>query len=243
MERTRRQPRRGWRGSGALREEDDGPTVVLADLRRLRVELAPVATGDQPHLVWTVAPDGAGGRVITPLIGVRAQEAGQRALDVVGDSLTYLAPRAAQLCDAAFHAADYPLGSGSVESANKLLVEERLKGARMHGERVHVNPMVALRTVAYVDRWAKAWPHITVQQRQQARAVSADRRAARAQVAQAQASLLETPTVAVSVATLPAAKVPSCRAAVTSGDRTHRPHKPAADHPWRRGSLNRPRCA
>ena len=128
-------------------------------------------------------------------------------------------------------------------ASSKTESTERLKGAGMHGERAHVNPMVALRTVAYVDRWAKAWPHITVQQRQQARAVSADRRVARAQVAQAQASLLETPTVAVSVATLPAAKVPSCRAAVTSGDRTHRPHKPAADHPWRRGSLNRPRCA
>ncbi len=65
--------------------------MVLADLRRLRAELAPVATGDQPPLVWTVTPDGAGGRVVAPLTGVLGQEAAQRALDVVGDSLTYLA--------------------------------------------------------------------------------------------------------------------------------------------------------
>ncbi len=129
---------RQWR---ALLEEDDGPAVVLTDLRRLRTELepvatgdqaAPVATGDQAALVWTVTPEGAAGRVTIPLTGVLGQEAAQRALDVVGDSLTYLEPRAAQLCYAAFRAAGYPIGSGSVESANKLLVEARLKGAGMH---------------------------------------------------------------------------------------------------------------
>ncbi len=57
----------------------------------------------------------------------------------------------------------------------------------MHWERAHVNPMVALRTVAYGDRWAEAWPQITTQQREQARAVSAERRTARAREAQAQA--------------------------------------------------------
>jgi len=230
----------------ALLEENDGPALVLTDLRRLRTALAPVAAGAQPALVWTVAPDGTGGRVGAPLTGVLGQEAAQRALAVVGDSLIYLEPRAAQLCYAAFRAADYPLGSGSVESANKLLVEARLKGAGMHWERAHVNPLVALRTVAYGDCWAEAWPHITTQQRHEARVASADRRVARAQVAQAQAqaqaNLPETPTMSVRVTTLPA-KVPSRRASVASGDRTHHPHKPAADHPWRRGSLSRPRCA
>ncbi len=240
---------RAWlaRQRHTLLEEDAGPAVVLAELRRLQTEVAPVAAGAQPTLVWTVTPDGAGGRVAVPLTGVLGQEAAQRALAIVGDSLTYLEPRAAQLCYAAFRAADYPLGSGSVESANKLLVEARLKGAGMHWERAQVNPMVALRTVAYSDGWADAWPHITTQQRHAARVASADRRVARVQVAQAQAqaqaSPPETPPVCVRVTTPPASKPSARRAPVATEDCTHRPHKPAADHPWRRGFLSRPRCA
>jgi len=161
---------------------------------------------------------------------------------VVQDSLTYLELRAAHLQYATFRAAGYPIGSGSVESANKLLVEARLKGAGMHWARVHVNPLVALRTVAYGDGWAEAWPRITTQQRHEARVASADRRTAHAQVAQAQAqaSQPKTPTVSARVTTPPAVRVPSRRASAASGDR---PHKPAADHPWRRASLSRPRCA
>jgi hypothetical protein len=37
--------------------------------------------------------------------------------------------------------AGWPIGSGSVESANKLVVEARLKGAGMRWERQNVNPM------------------------------------------------------------------------------------------------------
>ena len=45
-----------------------------------------------------------------------------------------------------------------MESANKLVVEARLKGAGMYWARASVNPMVALRTVACADRWPEAWP-------------------------------------------------------------------------------------
>jgi len=236
---------RAWlaRQRRMLLEEEDGPALVLADLRRLQTDLAAVAGGARAPLVWTVVP--AEGTAAGPLTGVLGQEAAPRALGVVQDSLTYLEPRAAQLQYAAFRAADYPIGSGSVESAHKLLVEARLKGAGMHGARPHVNPMVALRTVAYGDCWAEAWPHITTQQRHAARVASADRRAARVQVAQAQAqaSQPEMPPVSARVTTPPAVRVPSRRASAASGGCTHRPHKPAADHPWRRGSLSRPRCA
>lgn len=217
----------------------EGPASVLADLRRVRGELAAVASGERTHLAWTVTPDGeilpTGGTTRAPLSGVVGQEAAQRALAVVQDSLTYLEPRAAHLCYAAFRAADYPIGSGSVESANKLLVEERLKGAGMHWAREHVNPMVALRTVAYGDRWAEAWPQLTAQQRQQARTATAARRTARAREApapapaQAEDTQSATPTTTIR------------RAAATSPGRRSR--KPAADHPWRRGSVGRLRCA
>ena len=49
-----------------------------------------------------------------------------------------------------------------VESANKLVVEARLKGAGMHWRRSHVDPMLALRNLLGNDRWEQEWPHIKV---------------------------------------------------------------------------------
>jgi hypothetical protein len=69
---------------------------------------------------------------------------------------------------ARFQALGYPIGSGSVESANKLVVEARMKGAGMHWARPHVDPMVALRNIACNDRWEEAWPQITGELRRQA---------------------------------------------------------------------------
>jgi hypothetical protein len=49
---------------------------------------------------------------------------------VITHSLGYLEKRLAQIQYATFAAHGYPLGSGSVESANKLVVEARLKRGR-----------------------------------------------------------------------------------------------------------------
>lgn len=51
----------------------------------------------------------------------------------------------------------WPIGSGMVESANKNIVEARLKGTGMHWERKHVNPMLALRNAVCNDRWQEMW--------------------------------------------------------------------------------------
>ena len=50
------------------------------------------------------------------------------ALKIVKTSLEYLEKRREQIRYAQFQAAGYPIGSGAVESANKLVVEQRLKG-------------------------------------------------------------------------------------------------------------------
>src|SRR5712691_12486813 len=47
-------------------------------------------------------------------------------------TVTYFTKRLAQVDYAAFQAAGYPIGSGSTESANKNVVEVRLKGSGMH---------------------------------------------------------------------------------------------------------------
>lgn len=72
--------------------------------------------------------------------------------------LSYLTTRRAQIRYQTFSAAGFPIGSGCVESANKLVVEARLKGAGMHWGRANVNPLLALRTLLANGRWAEAWP-------------------------------------------------------------------------------------
>ncbi len=91
-------------------------------------------------------------------------------------ALNYLTKRLNQIQYAAFQAQGFPIGSGSVESANKLVVEARLKGSGMHWARPHVNALVALRTIACADWWAEAWPHIERHLRDHARQVRARHR-------------------------------------------------------------------
>ena len=66
-----------------------------------------------------------------------------------------------------FQAQGWPIGSGIVESGNKLVVEARLKGAGMHWAEEHVNPMLALRNILCSGRWKEDWPTIETRLRQQ----------------------------------------------------------------------------
>jgi len=79
---------RAWlaRHRRALLEEEDGPALVWADLRRLRTDRAAVAEGDRASLVWTVRP--AEDTAAVPLTGVLGREMAQRALGVVQDCRT-----------------------------------------------------------------------------------------------------------------------------------------------------------
>lgn len=83
---------------------------------------------------------------------------GTEAAEIVCGSLFYLARRLEQLQYARFRAEGRPTGSGIVESANKLIVEVRLKGAGMHWRRENVDPMLALRnTYCSGNRWPGDW--------------------------------------------------------------------------------------
>jgi hypothetical protein len=61
----------------------------------------------------------------------------------------------------------WPIGSGMVESANKNVVEARLKGTGMHWERKNVNPMLALRNAVCNGRWKEMWRKAVLQHRKQ----------------------------------------------------------------------------
>ena len=67
----------------------------------------------------------------------------------IQEKLIYLQKREAHMQYPTYQEAGWPIGSGSVESANKLVVEVRLKGAGMRWDRQNVNPMLVLRNTAY----------------------------------------------------------------------------------------------
>ena len=72
----------------------------------------------------------------------------------------YLKKREAQMQYPAFQAQGWPIGSGIVESGNKIVVEARLKGAGMHWAEQNVNPMLAIRNILCSNRWREDWPKI-----------------------------------------------------------------------------------
>jgi hypothetical protein len=75
----------------------------------------------------------------------------------VQEHLEYLRKREMLMQYPQFRRDGWPIGSGMVESANKNVVEVRLKGTGMHWERKNVNPMLALRTAICNDRWREMW--------------------------------------------------------------------------------------
>jgi len=75
----------------------------------------------------------------------------------VSKKLQYLSQRGAHMQYPSYQAAGWPIGSGLVENANKLVVEARLKGAGMHWKRENVNPLLILRNAVCNDRWRETW--------------------------------------------------------------------------------------
>lgn len=74
-------------------------------------------------------------------------------VEEIGKKVAYLEKREARMQYPLYQAAGWPIGSGIVESGNKVVMQARLKGSGMHWEPAHVNPMLALRTSACNDRW------------------------------------------------------------------------------------------
>jgi hypothetical protein len=156
--------------------------------------------------------------------------------------LTYLEKRVDQMDYPRFLADGWPIGSGNVESANKLVVEERLKGPGMHWAAENVNPLLALRNALCSDRWEEVWMQIEEDQRREERARRLLRQRQRRGSAQPDATER---SAAQACACLQHGKIesgssaspqePPSRVAAERG-------RPAADHPWRKAwSIRRQR--
>ena len=89
--------------------------------------------------------------------------------EAIASNLAYLEKRKAQIQYPRFQAQGWPIGSGIVESGNKLVVEARLKGSGMHWAETQVNPMLAIRNIICSDRWKEEWPQIEARLRQKTR--------------------------------------------------------------------------
>ncbi|GAC1592461.1 MAG: hypothetical protein NVS4B1_37390 [Ktedonobacteraceae bacterium] len=83
----------------------------------------------------------------------------------IQEKLTYLQKREAHMQYPTYQQAGWPIGSGSVESANKVVVEARLKGAGMRWGRHTVNPMLVLRNAVCNRRWQESWQTSVAQRR------------------------------------------------------------------------------
>jgi hypothetical protein len=172
---------------------------------------------------------------------------GEAAVETIQKSLTYLEKRQEHMHYAHFQALGYPIGSGSVESANKLVVEARMKGAGMHWARPHVDPMVALRNIACSDRWEEAWPQITCELRRQAAQRRVERRQKRKTRCDELPALTEATTVTQKTDSAPTtSETPTMSASLptpltSSPPATKTPWRPAANHPWRHDPIGKAR--
>jgi hypothetical protein len=158
--------------------------------------------------------------------------------EIVQDSLNHLEKPRAHMEYAQFQAAGYPIGSGAVESGNKVVVEARLKGAGMHWARPHVNPMLALRNMVCSDRWEEAWPEIERRRRQQDRQMREQRRQRRRLKRPAVTDL---PQSSRPAGVRPVRSLPVSHPAkpTTGHNPSGRAHRPADNHPLRHSPIGR----
>lgn len=174
------------------------------------------------------------------------QELGQwEAVKTVDKSLHYLGQRQQMMRYAHFQAQGYPIGSGSVESAHKLVVQSRMKQAGMRWEPRHVNAMLAMRNLACNERWREGWLAIRQTWRTNARARRAERTLQPSEedgrASPPPPTVLPHPEPAVCREPVPPSlsltKQPPDRPSPAQPER--RPVRPAPTHPWRRPFIRR----
>lgn len=153
----------------------------------------------------------------------RAAARGYEHEQVVDTTLGYLGARREQIRYAEFAAAGYPIGSGAVESANKIVVERRLKGAGMHWARRHLNAMLALRCAVANERWEAGWRRVLARE--------ASERERRRQQRATQRQAEREPVPAAPAPSLPPVPAPKRQSPPTRAATRSRANPPT--HPWK----------
>jgi len=158
-------------------------------------------------------------------------------LEVLQKNHAYLEKREEHMQYPRYRAQGLPIGSGAMESGNKVVVEARLKGAGMHWAIPHVNPMLALRNIFCSERWQEGWNQLAYYWRQKER----QRRKALHQKRQldAQQNLLEMPRSPQDIETANVPLPTATPSVVTPPVATPKSSIPAANHPWRRSPIGK----
>jgi hypothetical protein len=174
-------------------------------------------------------------------------------VEVLAQNLAYLSRRVEQMRYPTFQQAGWPIGSGPTESANKLVVEARLKGAGMHWARRNVNPMLALRNTLCNDRWDEAWTQIAafpLKTKAQARRESPPLPEADTPALPNTSEFTEQTPERQGVANNEACPNQECLPEVPDivpiskarvPEPAKEPNKPAAGHPWRHSPIGKAR--
>lgn len=171
------------------------------------------------------------------LAAIRALSVQQASRSPVLENLAYLEKQADHLNYPQYRQQGLPIGSGAMESGNKVVVEARMKGAGMHWAEAHVNPMFALRNGLCSGRWEEAWSQILLQLQQQANQQRQKRHQQRRTVAVPQ------PTAGPGVSKPgPEPEIPQHSPRATGQESSlPKTSRPALNHPWRRSPIGKAR--
>lgn len=142
---------------------------------------------------------------------------------VLDHATHYLQTRLEMIDYPYFQDRGYPIGSGSVESGHKVVVQRRLKGAGMRWAEHHVDPMLALRDLVCNHRWQEGWSQIVAHQQMQRRL----KRSSEGQSEQANTTEPVTFAKLKAAGLLPEDKTEIERSEINSA------YRPGTDHPWR----------
>lgn len=152
--------------------------------------------------------------------------------EVISDSIAYLDKRKQMLDYPSFRASHLPIGSGSVESAHKVVMQSRMKQAGMRWKDDNIDPMLALRCLLSNDRWDEGWDDILDYRLQLRQRV----RQHRSQLKRA--SQIETLPVCSPAPVVE--HTPKSEPTTQQLTAQAQPYRPADDHPWRKPFFNRP---
>jgi hypothetical protein len=175
--------------------------------------------------------------------------------ETLRDNFAYLHKRRAQMQYPTFAQQGWPIASGMVESANKVVVQARLKGAGMHWQPSHVDAMLALRNLYYNQRWEQDWPSVEahlIAQAQQKRTLSCRKRLHDIRQAEQEKLLAQRRAQYLALhpewladegtadeGTADEGTVEVANAPLSSD--THKSTRPAPNHPWRSFTFGRAR--
>lgn len=147
---------------------------------------------------------------------------------LIDGAIFYLQSRLHLLDYAHFRHCGYPIGSGCVESGQKVVVQRRMKGAGMRWAEHHLDPMLSLRNLVCNGNWEDGWRQVALYQQEQ-------QVVKRIQAADEKQSRISPPPVPMTFSSLEANNLlPDVKTTNhTSKKNLSGSSRPAPDHPWR----------